>query len=114
MRRGCSTQLHNVSFYQTYCILLATQGSRSPRVGNYPLCVAMFAPGFQGSEKGIFKNGKQFLDIIIINHFHIIRNFLGAVVREDSSTIISGGVMVSTTDFGSVGKGSSPFPKTDI
>ena len=85
MRRGCSTQLHNVSFYQTYCILLAKQGSRSPRVGNYPLCVAMFAPGFQGSEKGIFKNDKQFLDIIIINHFHIIRNFLGAIVRENSS-----------------------------
>ena len=71
-------------------------------------------PDFKAAKKGIFKNDKQFLDIIIINHFHIIRNFLGAVVREDSSTIISGGVMVSTTDFGSVGKGSSPFPRTDI
>ena len=71
-------------------------------------------PDFKAAKEGIFKNDKQFLDIIIINHFHIIRNFLGAVVRENSSTIISGGVMVSTTDFGSVGKGSSPFPKTDI
>ena len=71
-------------------------------------------PRISRQRKGDFKNDKQFLDIIIINHFHIIRNFLGAVVREDSSTIISGGVMVSTTDFGSVGKGSTPFPRTDI